>query len=478
MAETSLTRALRSPSGRGTDRDLAGRMPPAAPEFEQALLGALLIGDATDAASVLAAVPDEALYDSRHQRIMAAVRAMATGAGVLDLVTVTEQLRGTGTLDSAGGAAYLSELTGRTASAANAEYYARIVVERWMLRRFIETATLLVGKAYDPATDAFDLLAEASRDMALIDDDVTRVAGGPVPLSNSVDAHLLELLSGRPPGIPSGLRAIDSMISGHKRGRVYTYAGRPAMGKSAFALGLARMSARAGYVSAYFSLEMPPEEVHDRLLAQESGVDYEDIGYYAHLDDERRERIDRAAARLREIPLHLDCAGTITLEDLVARVKRLHALAIREGRELGLIVVDYLQLVVGRRTSGQSRQEEIASITRALKRLAKDVNAPIVALSQVPRAVENRANKRPTMADLAEGSSIEADSDVVAFLYRPEYYGEATDEAGRSTEGIAEFIVAKNRGGKTGTRRLLFMGSRTTFANLLNASDDLASDPF
>lgn len=455
----------------------AGRLPPQALDVEQSVLGALLIDGGAAMAAAGPLLANDPFYDGRHQRIYRAIDTLYRRGVPVDLVTATEQLRAHGDLDAAGGAAYLSELTGLVASAANAEYHARIVVEHAMKRRLIETATLLVGQAYDPATDAFELLAGAERDVTLLGADVERATGGPVRVANSVDAYLHDLLDGRPPGIPSGLRALDGLTGGHKRGKLYTYAGRASMGKSAFVLGLVRVAARAGYLSAYVSLEMGREEVIDRLVAQESRVEMDDIPHFARLDDRRRSQIERAAARLAEYPLLVDDAAGVTIDELSARIKRLHAQAVRENRQLGLIAVDYLQLVAGRRERGQSRQEEIASITRTLKRLAKDVDAPIAMLSQVPREVEKRANKRPTMADLSESSSIEADSDVVGFLYRAEYYGEMSDEAGEPTAGTCEVIVAKNRSGKTGSRRLAFSGSTMSFDNLAYGSDEVAA-PF
>ena len=473
---TSVTRAATATRAR-QQRSSAPLLSTASPEMEKAAVGAMLL-DADALRDVLEAAPAEAFTLAPCRLVYeAAAELVRSGLGV-NLVTVTHAMQRAGTLAEAGGQGVLANLTSTVASPAEAKRYASIVVERWMMRRLIESCHLAISKAHEPAADAFAMISETSRDLALLDESVAARESGLLPVGSSVDAYLELLAAGAPPAITTGLRALDKLVGGHRRGRLYTYAGRPAMGKSGLALGFAKRSARAGFLSAVFSLEMPLEEVMDRLICLDARISAQDVARLPGLSREAQEQIYAAADLLRDLPLHIDDTPALSIDDLHTRMWRLSARAARDGRQLGVVVVDYLQLMRGRRQAGQSRQEEIASITRALKGFAKEFDCAVVALSQVPRAVEQRPDKRPTMSDLAEGSSIESDSDVVCFVYRDEYYGREYDNDDRPTKGIAELIVAKQRGGRTGTKRVAFIGEQTRFADLAHPDDDRAAAPF
>lgn len=450
----------------------------ASPDMEQAAVGAMLL-DADALRDVLETVPAEAFTLAPCRLAYeAAAGLVQTGLGV-NLVTVTHAMRQAGTLDAAGGAGTLSALTTTVASAAEAKRYALIVFERWMMRRFIEACQLGVSRGREAGADAFALISETARDLALLDESVSSRESGLLPVRSSVDAYLERIIAGEAPGIPTGLRVLDRLLGGHIPGRLYVYAGRPAMGKSGLALGFARESALKGHISAVFSLEMPREDVLARLISLDSHVSASDVPRLRLLYRDAQEAVYTAAERLKTLPLHIDDTPALSIDDLYTRLWRLSALAIRQGRQLGVVVVDYLQLMKGRRAAGQARHEEIASVTRALKTFAKEFDCPIVALSQVPRKVEERPDKRPNMSDLAEGSSIESDADVVAFVYRDEYYGNDYDAEGRPTRGTAEIILAKQRGGLMNvTNRVAFIGEQTRFADLAHPDDDRAAAPF
>ena len=451
--------------------DTAGRLPPQALDVEQSVLGALMIDkDAINRA--LEVLPDDPFYDGRHQRIYAAVRALSERSDPIDLITLTQELRRRGDLDGAGGAAYLSELTGKVASAANVEYHARIIAERSLLRSFIETATLLVGKAYDPTTDAFELLDEAEKDIFAISN--LKKTNSARPLGDVVMDTMkrLESISGTEgglTGVPSAIRALDQLTAGWQPSDLIIVAARPSMGKTAFSLAVARNAAlhpqRPSGV-AYFSLEMSSDQLAQRLLTSEARVDAQ-VARTGRMNDMEWQQVARAAARLHKAPIFIDDTPGLGILELRAKCRRLKA-----EHDIGLIVVDYLQLMHGSgSTKGGNREQEIAQISRSLKGLAKDLAVPVIALSQLSRAVENRPDKRPQLSDLRESGSIEQDADLVIFLHRPEKYGITTDDAGQSTEGIAEIIIGKQRNGPLGTAVAAFVKEYARFENLTTYYD-------
>ena len=468
-----LEKLMRGGGGRRRERavasvhETAGRMPPQAVDVEQSVLGAMLL-EREAIPRAIEVLPEDSFYDGRHGRVYHAIRALFERGDPVDLVTLTQELRRRGDLDGVGGPHYLTELTARVASAANVEYHARIIAERSLLRKFIETATLLVGKAYEPGTDAFELLDEAERDVFAISDQQLRRSA--VPLAEVVMSTMKRLdaihgSEGGLIGVPSGLTRVDTYTSGWQNSDLIIIAARPSMGKTAFSLAVARNAALhpqkpAGV--AYFSLEMSADQLAQRLLTSEARVDAQ-AARTGRMSDEEWRRIAQAASRLNAAPIFIDDTPGLSILELRAKCRRLKA-----EHDVGLVIVDYLQLMHGTTNSkSPNREQEIAQISRSLKALAKELNVPVIALSQLSRAVETRGgDKRPQLSDLRESGSIEQDADVVAFLYRAERYGITVDEDGNSTEGVAEVIIGKQRNGPIGTATIAFQNQYARFDNL------------
>ena len=447
--------------------ETAGRMPPQAVDVEQSVLGAMLL-EREAIPRAIEVLPEDSFYDGRHGRIYGAIRALFERGDPVDLVTLTQELRRRADLEAVGGPHYLTELTARVASAANVEYHARIIAERSLLRKFIETATLLVGKAYEPGTDAFELLDEAERDVFAISDQQLRrsaVSLAEVVMSTMKRLDAIHGSEGGIIGVPSGLSRVDAFTSGWQPSDMIIIAARPSMGKTAFSLAIARNAALhpqkpAGV--AYFSLEMSADQLAQRLLTSEARVDAQ-AARTGRMSDEEWRRIAQAASRLNAAPIYIDDTPGLSILELRAKCRRLKA-----EHDVGLVIVDYLQLMHGTTNSkSPNREQEIAQISRSLKALAKELNVPVIALSQLSRAVETRGgDKRPQLSDLRESGSIEQDADVVAFLYRAERYGITVDEDGNSTEGVAEVIIGKQRNGPIGTATVAFVNQYARFDNL------------
>jgi replicative DNA helicase len=386
----------------------------------------------------------------------------------VDLITLTAELRKRGDIDAIGGAYYLTELTAQVASAANVEYHARIIAEKFLLRKLIETMTVLVGEAYDPGSDAFELMDKAESEIFNISDSQLRRPATSITDVIKATLHQLEQIHGREGGItgvPSGFRRLDDLTSGWQRSDLIIIAARPSMGKTAFALTCARNAALhpehpAGV--AIFSLEMGAEQLAQRLLTSEARVDAQ-AARTGRMKDRDWQALARAAGRLSAAPIFIDDTPGLSILELRAKCRRLKA-----EHDIGLVIVDYLQLMHGSLNSRNSnREQEIAQISRSLKSLAKELNVPVLALSQLSRAVETRGgDKRPQLSDLRESGSIEQDADVVCFIYRAERYGITVDENGNSTEGTSEVIIGKQRNGPTGNVTLAFVNQYARFENM------------
>ena len=444
----------------------AGRVPPQATDVEQSVLGAMLIEREAIPKAIEILAPD-AFYDQRHRRIYEAVLALFERGNPVDLITLTEELKRAGQFEGIGGY-YLSELTTKVASAANVEYHARIIAEKALLRKMIETMTGVVGQAYDPGTDAFDLLDRAERDIFQISE--SQLRKGAASLSNVIKGTLehLQAIHGREGGItgvPSGFQKLDDMTGGWQPSDLVIIAARPSMGKTALTLAMARNAALhpehpAGV--AIFSLEMRAGQLAQRLLTSEARIDAQ-AARTGRLSDDDWPRLARAAGVLANAPIFIDDTPGLGILELRAKCRRLKA-----EHDIGMVVVDYLQLMHGSAQGrGGSREQEIAQISRSLKALAKEIDVPVIALSQLSRAVETRGgDKRPIVSDLRESGSIEQDADVVGFIYRAERYGITTDEHGNSTEGLAEIILGKQRNGPIGTVKVAFVNRYARFENL------------
>jgi len=452
----------------------SGRVPPQATDVEKSVLGAMLI-EREAIPQAIEVLPPEAFYSGKHQKIYMAILGLFERGNPVDLVTLTEELKRRDQLDDVGGPYYLTELTTQVASAANVEYHARIIAEKSLLRKMIEKMTTLVGKAYDPGADAFELLDEAESEIFQISDNQLRKAASPLGEVVKDTINHLESIHGQDDaitGVPSGFQKLDKLTSGWQNSDLVIIAARPSMGKTAFALASslnAAMHPENPTGVGIFSLEMGAQQLAQRLLTSQARVDAQKART-GQMDDDEWLRLARAAGRLSDADIFIDDTPGLSVLELRAKCRRLKA-----EHDIGLVMVDYLQLMQasGGLRNSANREQEIAHISRSLKGLAKELDLPVIALSQLNRAVENRGgDKRPQLSDLRESGSIEQDADVVAFIYRAERYGITVDEQGNSTEGIAEIIIEKQRNGPIGTVELAFVKQYARFENLTNRYDD------
>jgi replicative DNA helicase len=443
---------------------LSGRLVPQAVDIEKALLGALLI-EKDAIAKVVDLLSPEVFYEPRHQLIYRAMRSLFDGGLPIDLISTTEALRRTGDLKAVG-PYYLAELTLGVVSSANAETYARVLIEKHILRQIISLSAELTEKALQEETDAFELLDAAENRLYELSQHHLRRLVQPAQRLLQDTLALLEKLRQRNEvltGVPSGFPELDRLTAGWQKADLIIVAARPSMGKTAFVLNLARNAAFANYPVAIFSLEMSAVQLMYRLISLEAEISSERLRT-GQIPQEVWLALPQKLARLAEAPLYIDDTPAITIYDLRAKCRRLKA-----EKGIGLVIIDYLQLMgtVGR---ASNREQEIASISRSLKALARELDVPIIALSQLSRAVETRGgDRRPQLSDLRESGSLEQDADVVLFLYRPEYYGILQDEEGRSTQGITEVIIGKQRNGPIATVRLRFVNEYMRFLSLEGA---------
>ena len=463
-----MTARERSPRSSGRKMmESSGRVPPQALEVEQSVLGAMLIEQSAIARAV-EILPIDSFYLTKHQIIFRAILSLFERGNPVDLITLTEELKRKGTLDDIGGAYYLTELSTRVDTAANIEFHSRIIAEKSLLRKMIETMTGLIGKAYDPSSDAFELLDESEREIFNISDSQLRRSATSMneilkgTLANLESVHGQE---GGITGVPSGFTRLDDMTGGWQKTDLIIIAARPSMGKTAFSLACARNAAMHPLLSAgvaIFSLEMGSHQLAQRLLTSEARVDAQ-AARTGKLSDDDWPKLAKAAGKLSDAPIFIDDTPGLSILELRAKCRRLKA-----EHDIGMIIVDYLQLMHGSQNSrSNSREQEIAQISRSLKSLAKEIDVPVIALSQLSRAVESRGgDKRPQLSDLRESGSIEQDADVVAFIYRAERYGITVDENGNSTEGTGEIIIGKQRNGPIGTVKLAFVNQFARFENL------------
>ncbi|HHW54917.1 MAG: replicative DNA helicase [bacterium] len=434
------------------------RVPPFSLEAEQSVLGAMFLE--REAVLVAAEIlQPEDFYRDAHRYIFEAILELEEKGRPADLVTVTETLRQQGRLEDVGGLAYVTTLAQSVPTAANVEYYARIVEEKSILRRLIREATRIVQNSYEATDEAAAILDEAEQ--AILRISQYRNHSGFFPVKDLISAAYdrIEYLyqnKGGVTGIPTGFKDLDRLTAGLQPSDLIIVAARPAMGKTSFALNIAlHVALEAKIPVAIFSLEMSREQLIMRMLSSEAGIDGQRLRT-GFLDEEDWLLLTTAMARLSEAPIYIDDTPNITVMDIRAKARRL----VQEQGQ-ALILLDYLQLVNSRR-SFESRQQEITEISRGLKALARELQVPVVALSQLSRAVEQRQDKRPVLSDLRESGAIEQDADVVAFIYRDEYYNPDTE----TKKGIAEIIIGKQRNGPTGVVQLAFLKDSMRFRDL------------
>lgn len=443
-----------------------GKIPPQAIDLEEAVLGAMMI-DKKGVDEVIDILRPEAFYEVAHQHIFEAIYQLFQDSKPIDLLTVSTQLKKNERLDIAGGDFYLISLTQKVSSSAHIEYHARIILQKFIQRSLIKISSEIIEDAYDETQDVFDMLDRAEAKLY----DVTQ---GNLKRSSETAQDLviqakkkIEEISNKQglSGIPSGFDKLDRLTSGWQPSDLVIVAARPGMGKTALTLSMARnISVNQNIPVAFFSLEMSSVQLITRLISSETGLSSEKLRT-GKLEKHEWEQLNVKVKGLEKAPLYIDDTPSLSIFDLRAKARRL---ASQHG--IKLIIIDYLQLMTaGGSQKGGNREQEISTISRNLKALAKELDVPVIALSQLSRAVETRGgSKRPILSDLRESGAIEQDADIVSFIYRPEYYKieEWDDEERSPTEGQAEFIVAKHRNGGLDNIRLKFIGHLGKFDNL------------
>jgi len=435
------------------------KLPPQNIEAEQSILGGILLENGSINAA-LEIIGKEDFYSEAHRKIFSVIADLADRNEPVDLITLSNALKDRKMLDSIGGTAYLASLVDNVPSAANVANYSKIVKEKAILRGLIGSATAIINSCYETGSDVDQVLDKAEHSIFEISENKVRPSFYPIKDIVRESFRAIEDLFTRKElitGVATGFEKIDDMTSGLQNSDLIIIAGRPSMGKTAFALNIAQFAALETQTPvAIFSLEMSKEQLAFRLLASEAKVDSQRLrkGFLGETD---WPKLTTAAGRLSEAPLFIDDTPAITVLEMKAKSRRLKA-----DQGLGLIVVDYIQLM---RAGGNqnSREQEISEISRSLKALAKELKVPVIALSQLNRKVEDRPNRRPQMADLRESGAIEQDADVIAFIYRDEVYNKSDDNPDK---GVAEIIIGKQRNGPTGSVKLAFLDRFTTFENL------------
>lgn len=447
-----------NPAKRSSKDPSLQKLPPQSIEAEESILSAILLDNST-LLDVLEILSPDHFYRTAHQKIFAAIAELFSKAEPVDLVTLTNILRDKNQLEDVGGAAYLARMVDTVPSAINVRHYARIVRDKSSLRRLIAKANEITQHCYEDAGDLDQVLDFAEGAVFEISEDKHQAAFHPISkiIESNIDA--LEERQGKKAlvtGVPTGFTQLDHKTSGLQGSDMIILAARPSMGKTALALNIARNAAIDGNVPvAIFSLEMSKESLSERLLCAEARVDSGRLrgGF---LNPEDWNRITEAASVLSEAPIYIDDSPDISATSIRTKSRRL-----KMDKDLGLIIIDYLQLMKGR-ASSERRDLEISEISRALKLLAKELNVPVLALSQLNRKLEERSDKRPQLSDLRESGALEQDADVVAFIYRDEVYNKDENNPNR---GTAEVIIAKQRNGPTGIIPLTFLGQHTRFEN-------------
>lgn len=449
-----------------------GKMPPQAVDLEEAVLGAMMI-DKKGLNESIEILKEEFFYRPQHQKIFKAISSLFKESQPIDLLTVSTQLRKNGDYEGVGGNYYLVGLTQKVASSAHIEFHARIIQEKYVMRKLIEISSNIIDKAYDETTDIFDLLDESETEIFKITDGSLKSEYKDSKSLVYEAITQIKKMSEREglSGVPSGFSGIDKITSGFHASELIILAARPGMGKTAFVLSMARnITVDYKIPVAVFSLEMSSTQLITRLIVGETGIDNDKIKKGKLSDDEWKQLYTKVKD-LEDAPLYIDDTPALNVFDLRAKCRRLVS---QHG--VKMIIIDYLQLMTAKDKSGGNREQEISTISRGLKAIAKELDIPVIALSQLSRAVETRAgsNKRPLLSDLRESGAIEQDADIVSFIYRPEYYNISVwdDDEQSSSIGQAEFIIAKHRNGALENVRLRFVAEQAKFMDLGQESYD------
>lgn len=426
-------------------------------EAEQSVIGAMII-DKSAISKALEKLKEEDFYRDGHKVIFKAIREMFSKDMAVDLVTLLEYLKSTDNLDKSGGVTYISEVSSSVITTANLEAYIKIVEDKSTLRKLIKSATQIIEESYnkqDKVEDVIDIAQKKIFDLA-----ERQGSNEYESLANVLERGFLEIErlfnnKGSITGVGSGIRDLDAKTSGFQKGDMVLIAARPSMGKTTFSLNIAENAAlREGKSVVIFSLEMSKEQLAYKLLCSEANVDMLKLRT-GNLDDDDWERIARATGPLSKAKIYIDDTAGLSVMEMRSKCRKIK---IEHG--IDMILIDYLQLMSGS-SGSESRQQEVSEISRSIKALAKEMECPVIALSQLSRAPEQRADHRPMLSDLRESGSIEQDADVVMFLYRDEYYNKETEE-----KNIGECIIAKQRNGPVGTVKMAWIGAHSKFANL------------
>ncbi|MDR4890475.1 replicative DNA helicase [Fredinandcohnia sp. QZ13] len=447
----------------------ADRIPPQNIEAEQAVLGAIFLepSSLTLASEIL--IPED-FYRTSHQKIFDAMLNLSDKGEPVDLVTVTSELADVKILDEIGGVSYLSELAGSVPTASNIEYYAKIIEEKSILRRLIRTATTIATDGYSREDEVDSLLSEAEKNIMEV---ANRKNAGAFQNIKDVlvqtydNIETLHNRVGDITGIPTGFTELDKMTAGFQRNDLIIVAARPSVGKTAFALNIAQnVATKTDENVAIFSLEMGAEQLVMRMLCAEGNINAQNLRT-GSLTPEDWSKLTMAMGSLSNSGIYIDDTPGIRVNEIRSKCRRL-----KQESGLGMILIDYLQLIQGSGRSGENRQQEVSEISRSLKALARELKVPVIALSQLSRGVEQRQDKRPMMSDIRESGSIEQDADIVAFLYRDDYYDKESEN-----KNIIEIIIAKQRNGPVGTVSLAFVKEYNKFVNLERRFDDAGIPP-
>ena len=444
------------------------KLPPQNLEAEQSILGGILLHNQA-LNQVLEILNKDDFYSEAHRKIFASILDLSERNEPCDLITLSNALRDNKYLDQIGGMVYLSQLVDNVPSAANIAYYSKIVKQKAILRKLIGTATDILDRSYGIGSDIDSVLDEAEQSIFQIAQNKIKPAFSPLKEVIKDSFKTIEKLYEKKElitGVATGFEKLDELTAGLQKSDLIVIAGRPSMGKTAFALNIAQYAAIQEAVPvAIFSLEMAKEQLAMRMLASEARVDSQRMrkGFLGETD---WPKLTTAAGSLSDALIFIDDTPAISALEMKAKARRLKA-----EHGLGLVILDYLQLMKGSESSRDSREQEISEISRSLKALAKELSIPVIALSQLNRKVEDRTNRRPQMADLRESGAIEQDADVIIFLYRDEVYNKSEDNP---EKGIAEVIIGKQRNGPVGTVKVAFLERYTRFENLATSTIDTA----
>ncbi len=454
-----------------------GKVPPHALELEEAVLGALLL-DQKVQSDIIDFLQPEMFYIDAHQRIYRVIREIFSSTDPIDMLTVVNALKKSGELEIVGGAYYIAQLTRRVGSAANVEYHARIILQKYIQRKLIEISAEISTEAFEDSADVFDLLDRAEQKLFSISENNLRREHSDMQTLVKEALENIEKASkhdGSYQGVPSGFAEVDRITAGWQKSDLIVLAARPGMGKTAFVLSMARnISVDYKRPVVVFSLEMTGVQLVTRLIASETQLSADKLKK-GELKDHEWQQLHSRITNLMDAPLYIDDTPALSIFELRAKARRM-----KQQFDIQLIIIDYIQLMQSGTDKGGNREQEISNISRSMKSLAKELNVPIIALSQLNRSVETRGGvKKPLLSDLRESGAIEQDADMVAFIYRPEYYKLEAFEDNTPSAGMAELIIAKHRNGALAEVKLRFIAQFAQFADYdqFNASGNDGMSP-